>query len=191
MLDIALKFLEDQLNTYLLTRTGSNSTLGQVKMSKLVDDDGKSAITQDTIGASVINLEEDRIFKAQLPEHIYTNGQNIVLEPELKLNLYVLFAANFQQYEQALKYMSYLLTYFQSHPSFTSVEYPALDPHIEKLTIELQSLNYEQLNQIWAFIGGKQLPSVIYKVRLVSLQDTMATAIQPPITEIGTNLHNY
>jgi len=83
------------------------------------------------------------------------------------------------------------LTYFQSRPSFTSVEYAALDPRIEKLTVELQSLNYEQLNQIWAFVGGKQLPSVIYKVRLVSLQDAMPTAIQPFIREIDTNIYNY
>jgi hypothetical protein len=69
------------------------------------------------------------------------------------------------------------------------VEYPALDRSIEKLTTELQSLSYEQLNQIWAFIGGKQLPSVIYKVRMVSLQGIVPTVIQPPIMEINTNLH--
>jgi len=113
-----------------------------------------------------------------------------VLEPELKLNLHLLFAANFKVYDQALKYISHVLTYFQSHPSFTSVEYPPLDTWIEKLTTELQSLSYEQLNQVWAFIGGKQLPSVIYKVRMVSLQAMVPTLIQPPITEINTNLHN-
>ena len=189
MLDIALKFLEDQLNTYLRTRRGSSSTLGQVNMSKLVDDEGKSAVTQDTIGTSIINIEEERIFKSQVSEYAYTNGQHIVLEPKLKINLYVIFAANFKQYEEALKYISYILMYFQSHSVFTPEQYPDLDPHIEKLTAELQSLNYEQLNQIWTFIGGKQLPSVIYKVRMVSLQDDTPTAIQPPLTKIHTNLH--
>lgn len=190
MLNIALKFLEDQLNTYLRTRRGSSSTLGQVNMSKLVDDEGKSAVTQDTIGTSIINIEEERIFKSQGSEYAYTNGQHIVLEPELKINLYVLFAANFKQYEEALKYISYVLMYFQSHPVFTREEYPELDSRIEKLTAELQSLNYEQLNQIWTFIGGKQLPSVIYKVRMVSLQDDTPISIQPPLTKINTNLHS-
>ena len=188
MLDTALKFLKDELNTYLLTQTGSDSI--KVEMSKLVDEAGKYAFELDTIAVSIINIEEERIFKSQLPERIYTNGQHVVLEPELKLNLHVLFAANFKVYDQALKYISYVLTYFQSHPSFTSVEYPALDPSIEKLTTELQSLSYEQLNQVWAFIGGKQLPSVIYKVRMVSLQAMVLTLIQPPITEINTNLQN-
>ena len=188
MLDTALKFLKDELNTYLLTQTGSDSI--KVEMSKLVDEGGKYAFELDTIAASIINIEEERIFKSQLPERIYTNGQHVVLEPELKLNLHLLFAANFKVYDQALKYISHVLTYFQSHPSFTSVEYPALDPSIEKLTTELQSLSYEQLNQVWAFIGGKQLPSVIYKVRMVSLQAMVPTLIQAPITEINTNLHN-
>ena len=191
MLDIALKFLKDELNTFLLTQTGSD--LISIELSKLVDEAGKYAVSEDKIAASIINIEEDRIFKAQVPEHIYKNGQQIILEPELKLNLYVMFAANFQKtnYDQALKYISYILTYFQSHPAFTSVEYPTLDPRIQKLTVELQSLNYEQLNQIWAFIGGKQLPSVIYKVRLVSLQQTTPTAIQPPAAALDTNLHSY
>jgi hypothetical protein len=41
MLDTALKFLKDELNTYLLTQTGSDSI--KVEMSKLVDEGGKYA----------------------------------------------------------------------------------------------------------------------------------------------------
>lgn len=191
MLDIALKFIEDELNTYLLTQTGS--TLVKVEMSKLVDETGKYAFEAGdvgTVGASIINIEEDRTFRSQTSEHFYTNGQHIVIEPELKLNLHVLFAANFKKYNEALKYISYILIYFQSHPVFTATEYPALDPRIEKLIVELQSLSYEQLNQVWAFIGGKQLPSVIYKVRMVALQDKTPTIIQYPIKEISTNIHS-
>ncbi|MDJ0845489.1 DUF4255 domain-containing protein [Crocosphaera sp.] len=193
MLDIALKFLKDQLNTYLLTRTHSNSNsqeIGQVKMSKLVDDEGKSAITLDNIGLSIINIEEERLFKSQVTEYAYTNGEHLVLEPELKINLYVILAANFKEYDEALKKISSVLMFFQSHSVFTPEQYPDLDPSIEKLVVELQSLNYEQLNQIWAFIGGKQIPSVIYKVRLVCLQDGTPTSIQSPLDRVDTNLHH-
>lgn len=193
MLDIALKFLQDQLNTYLLTRTHSNSNLqaiGQVTMSKLVDDEGKSAITPNNIGLSIINIEEERLFKSQVAEYAYTNGEHLVLEPELKINLYVILAANFEKYDEALKKISYVLMFFQSHSVFTPEQYPDLDPTIEKLVVELQSLNYEQLNQIWAFIGGKQIPSVIYKVRLVCLQDGTPTSIQSALDRVDTNLHH-
>jgi hypothetical protein len=186
MLNIALQFIKNELNNYFLARTGSNSV--EVKISKIVDEAGKYAFTEETIGASIINIEEERIFKSQLPEYKYIDGQHVVLEPELKLNLYVLFAANFKLYDEALKYISLLLTYFQSHPFFTPEVYPGLDSRINKLIVEMQSLNYEQLNQIWTFIGGKQLPSIVYKVRLVVLQDETQTAIQPPLTIIKTKL---
>jgi hypothetical protein len=53
---------------------------------------------------------------------------------------------------------------------------------------KLQSLSYEQLNQMWGFIGGKQLPSVIYKFRMVIVQDTEPSAYLPPVTAITTDL---
>jgi hypothetical protein len=101
-----------------------------------------------------------------------------------------MFAANFQKYDVALKYLSLVLTYFQSHPAFTTDNQPALDPRIGKLTVELQSLTYEQLNQIWAFIGGKLLPSIVYKVRMVALQDETPKAVQPPITQIKSDIRS-
>jgi len=187
MLDIALQFLKDELNTYLLARTGSSTV--SVKLTGVVDEAGKYAFGGETIGATVINIEEDRVFRSPLPEFSYVNGQHVVAEPELKLNLHVLFAANFKQYEEALKFISYVLTFFQSRPYFSSDEYPGLNPGIGRLTVELQSLSYEQLNQIWAFIGGKQLPSVVYKVRLIILQDDAPKTVQPPLTIVNTDIH--
>ena len=186
MLDVTLQFLKDELNTYLLTRTGGDTI--KVKLSKVADEAGKYAFEQETIGLSIINIEEERTVKTHLPEYTYLNGQHVVREPELKLNLYVMFAANFKVYDEALKYISYILTYLQTHPAFTDAEYPGLDPRIEKLTLELQSPTYEQLNQIWAFIGGKQLPSIIYKVRMVVLEPEAPSTVQPPLTKISTSI---
>ena len=155
----------------------------------MVDETGKYAIHSETVGLSLINIEEERLTREQLPDYRYVNGQHIKKEPELKLNLHVIVVANFTHYDVGLKYLSLVLTYFQSHPFFTPSEYPALDTRITKLIVELQSLGYEQLNQIWTYIGGKQLPSVIYKVRLVAIQDQTLKAVQPPLTAIVANLH--
>lgn len=179
MLDVALQFLTDQLNSHLHAVSGVSAA--EVRMGKVVDEGGKYAIPQDSVGAALINIEEERVLKSHLPEYGVVNGQHAVLEPDLKLNLQILFAANFKLYDVALKYISLILTYFQSHQSFTPSEYPALDQRITKLALELQSLSFEQLNQIWAFIGGKQLPSVVYRVRMVMLQDRTPKIIQPPI----------
>lgn len=186
MIDVALQFLKGELNTYLLTASGSETV--QVKLSNVVDDGGKYAFEQEVIGFSVINIEEERAVKTHLPQYAYVNGQHVINEPELKLNLYVMFAANFKVYEEALKYLSLIMLFFQSHPSFTQQEFPALDSRIEKLLLELQSLNYEQWNQIWGFNGGKQLPAVVFKVRMVLLQPEMPSAIRPPLMTISATL---
>ena len=188
MIDQALIFIQDQLNAYILSRT--NSTNVEVKLSKIVDEAGKYAFSEETIALTVFNLEEDHIFKAQLPEFTFLNGQHVRLEPELKFNLHVMFAANFKVYEEAWKAISLVLTFFQAYPVFTTEEFPALSPRIGKLTFELESLSFEQLNQIWTYLGAKHLPSVTYKIRMVVIQDEVTSGIQPPITSIKTNIQN-
>lgn len=187
MLDVALNFLAAELNGYLVARGARKATeeLGRVEVGRLVDDAGKWAITDDRIGAALIHIEEERVMRAQLPETVLSGGKHIVLEPKLKLNLHVLFASKFQKYDEALRSLSHVLTFFQSHPVFTTDSYPGLDPRIERLTVELQSLSFEQLNQVWAFLGAKHLPSAIYKVRMVALQDTAPADVQQPVSELG------
>lgn len=188
MLDVTLDFLVKTTNAWLASRAGG-SDFGHLEATRIVDDTGKWVITKDRIGVALINVEEDRILKAQLPESTLVNGRHVTLQPELKLNLHLLFAGNFTQYDQALKYLSLVLTFFQAHPVFRQDDHPALDPRVARLTIELQSLGYEQLNQIWAVVGGKQLPSVVYKVRVVALQDREPAAVVPPITVIDATAH--
>jgi hypothetical protein len=182
MLDVALTFLVDQLNAYLRTRTGTSADVA--KLSRIVNDVGKWSSGPNAIGLALVNVEEDRVLKGQIPETTIVDGRHVLVPPPLKLNLTVLFAADFEQYDFALKYLSHVLTYFQAHPKFAQSDHPDLDPRIEKLVVELQSLTYEQLNQVWAFIGAKQLPSAIYKVRLVALQD-QASSIAPAVSKVG------
>jgi len=188
MLDVALNFLKDAFNTYLVTRTGSDTV--KMTLSTVVDEAGKYAFSKDSICCSILNISEERHLKNQLPNYTTVNGQHVVQEPELKLNLDLLFAAHFTHYDQALKYISALLLFFQAHPIFTSDQYPGLAPQLGRLTVELLPLNYEQLNQLWAFVGAKQLPSVVYRVRLIALQDETPTGFQPPLTTIRTTVQS-
>lgn len=194
MLDAAVRFLADEVNSYLQRQTASSVV--QVVPGGLVDDAGKWAIKEGSLGLALVNVEEERVLRSQVPDRILRNGSHIVQSPELKLNLQVVFAArpnsipNPNPYVQSLRYLSYVLTFFQAHPAFTPDEYPALDAGIEKLTVELISYGPEQLNQVWAYIGAKYLPSAVYRVRMVVLQDDEPQGIGPPIKTIKTELHD-
>lgn len=186
MLDVALGFLRDELSSYIVARTGQ--TLTEVKLTRVVNDTGGYVIPDPGIGITVINIEEERTVKEHLPKYTYNGSQQVKLEPEIRLNVFILVTPNFSQYTECLKNLSHVITFFQSHSAFSATRYPALDSRIEKLLVELMSLNYDQLNQIWGYVGGKLQPSVVYRVRMVVMQDTEPTAVQPPITTISSTI---
>jgi hypothetical protein len=186
MIDQALQFLVSELNTFLLARTGLE--FGKAELGRLVDDTGKWVAKENQIAVALLNVEEERALRAQMPQPSFVGGRQVMLHPELKLNLHVIFAASFQQYAQGLRQLSHVLTFFQAHPLFLQDEFPALESRLDRLAVDLISLSYEQLNQVWAFIGGKQVPSVIYRVRMVALQDAEPDAIQSPVTTIVADL---
>ena len=186
MLDVALSFLSSELESYLGTHTGFDAV--HVSPSRLVDEAGKYVIGTNAVGITLINVEEERVYKEQVPSHTYVNGQHVVLAPELRLNLMVLASANFQQYNEALKCLSLVMTFFQANAVFTVERNPTLEPRIGKLSVEIQTLTFEQLNQLWAFLGAKYLPSVVYRVRMVVLQDFAPLSVGAPITSIKTTL---
>jgi hypothetical protein len=188
MVDKALDFIASELNAYLRARTGSITD--KVNLTPVVDESGKYAIDEDSIGISIINIEEDRVVKDQLRDYKQREGMHISSQPRLKLNLFVMCAANFKKYDQALKYLTHILTFFQARPVFTQQTHPGLGEDVERLVIELQKLNYDQLNQIWAFVGGKQLPSVVYRIGMVSLQDESEISLQPPIKIINPEIES-
>lgn len=188
MLDAAIKFLAGEVNLYLKRRTASD--LVQVVPGSLADDSGKWAVAEGSIGLALVNVEEERVLRSQVPERVLLNGSHVVLQPGLRLNLHLVFAARHGTYEHALRYLSYVLTYFQAHPSFTPSEYPALDAAIDRLSVELLSYGPEQLNQLWAYIGTKYLPSAVYRVRLLVLQDAEPQGIGQPIGTLATALHD-
>jgi len=189
MLDLALQFLADEFNAYLLRRTGSSS-LGMVVPSALLDDKGALAIQVGTVSMSVVNIEEERALREQVPRRVSVSGQEMELQPELKLNLTLLFAARMVDYPTTLKALSYVLTFFQSNPAFTSDDYPALDPRIGRIVMDLYSVGPETLNQLWAAIGAKYQPSVFYRARVITIQDQEPFRPGTPITDIGLDLHD-
>lgn len=190
MLDAAVKFLADEVNVYLRKRSLSANGVGEVILEHVVDDGGKWATAADNIGLTLVNIEEDRVLRAQVPAPVYIKGSHVVLQPELKLNLTILFHSRHKpgNYEQSLRFLSHVLTFFQAHPAFTPDEYPGLDPRISKLTVEMLTLGIEQLNQMWAYLGSKYLPSVAYRVRMLVLQDAEPRAIGTPVSGIDTVL---
>lgn len=187
VIDAALKFLTDQVNAQLLRRTGAS--LSEAEPGPLVDDKGAWVQPVNSLRLALFQIDEERSLREQLPSRVLVGGREVVMPPPLKLNLVVVLAARFQQYDQALRTLSLVLTYFQSHPLFTPADSPGLPTGIDRLAVELQSYGPEQLNQMWTCFGAKHLPAIVYRLRMVVLQDDEPSGTGQPITSIATVLH--
>ncbi|MCB0502243.1 MAG: DUF4255 domain-containing protein [Bacteroidetes bacterium] len=166
--------MEDQANLYLQGLLGPSTekyvTIGNI--AKIVENDTVPNDGNGSAGVilSLVNIEEDRISKN--PDGIYrTHNSVIKRNPEILLNLYILFSANTGNYITALSRISNIIQCFQSTNFFTKESYPSLDPKIDKLHLELYTMNFEQINHLWSTLGGKYLPSVLYKMKLVTIVD--------------------
>ncbi len=185
----ALYFLKNQLNSYLKFQLGDDYS-DTAFISNLVTQDGSAATnTTDRILLTLTNVEEERIGKQPLPPMKSVNGQEVRVNPSVNLNLYVLFIANRSNYEESLKFVGHVVSFFQGKNVFTTQNSPELDEHIQKLIVELSTVSYEQLNNLWGAIGTKYMPSVLYKVRMLSVQSDLPLYRPEVITSVENSMY--
>lgn len=185
MINEAVKFLTDELNHYLHLKLGSEDRLVAGNVAKAFDaDSGGAANALSNKGVvTLINVEEDRISKLQDP-YVKMDNRIVYKNPAVPVNMYLLFSANLQKYDESLILLSYIIQFFQNQFVFTSAAYPSLPSRIGKLIADLYTLSFEQVNHLWGTLGGKYLPSVLYKVRMVTIDEDMPYATGEFITEL-------
>ena len=183
MIGEALVFLKNQLNNYLKPIMDHDGTqpdpvgfLGGDNMEPL-------SFKSGAISALLINLEEEHTLRAPDPyRRTAANGMQQSVQPDIRLNLYVLFVARYARYEDSLQALSLIIRFFQKHRVFTHTDAPALSTNIERLAIELVTFPLAQQNDIWSVLRVAYQPSVLYKVKMVVFQDEDG-AMPPAISE--------
>lgn len=200
MIHSALSFITQELNEYLKLKTDTPD-VNRVFLTSVATESDGVVIPESSLGLSLINIEEERVFKDQKTTLVNDDGIAERMNPEIKLNLYILVSANFQDssqqdpsedYVEGLKQLSYVISFFQSKFVFTPDNSPAMsgfDPHLKKLIVELYSYSFEQLYNFWTVVGTKYLPSVLYRIRLIRFQERAVRDQNLPIEKIGINSH--
>ncbi|MEL6639444.1 MAG: DUF4255 domain-containing protein [Bacteroidota bacterium] len=195
MIHHALRFVTESLNTYLNQQAGNITTPSRMVHLTNVAAGDSISIPDRSIGVSLVNIEEERVFKEQRSTVINEYGRAEIRNPELKLNLYVLVSANFtredgdttEDYIEGLKQLSQVIEFFQGKNVFTNENSPylaSLDPSIQKLIVEFYSHSFEQMYNFWSVLGGNYLPSVLYRVRLLTVQKREVLGSNNPIEKI-------
>jgi hypothetical protein len=204
MIDKVLLLIRDELSAYFKTKNITKDVvLENIGLLETTSADN----LKDSVVITVVNIEEESTLKNGKNVHIsgISNTAQYINRP-VHLNLYVLFTANFpggippnNAYIDGLSYLSYVILFFQGRNSFSvstlaqplaGIDDPATDPDLLKMkvTLELYTLTFEQVNHLWGSLGGRQIPFVMYKLRLVVLTERNLVREVPLIEEIETNL---
>lgn len=186
MISETLSFLAAELNGYLNTKLVATSDprvkVGNVARALDGSLTGPASLDEKAI-LTLVNIEEDRMSRSQ-ETHVKVGTTAIYKRPPLLLNLYVLFSVHKDKYDESLALLGHIIQFFQFQNTFIPLTHPNLDSRIEKLMVDLYTMNFEQVNHLWSTLGGKLLPSVLYKVRQVTIDENSITSEAGLIREI-------
>ncbi|MBO4804761.1 MAG: DUF4255 domain-containing protein [Paludibacteraceae bacterium] len=163
-------------NCFQYKETGRNN-LGYVNVSLApIEKDGQKE--GEDIVITLLRVEEETSRK---PQNVFQYGIDAQdgkrkaiskkRNPDVCLNLYVLISSHAQIYETAIAQISDVVYWMNS------IDYEMNSDEIsgKHLRVELQSLTAEQHNSMWQTLGGKMVPSVVYKVRMVTISSEPST----------------
>lgn len=193
MIDHALIIVRNELDAHLAASGNStHAALGNV------GEIGQPGVQlRDKVLLSVVNLQEERTLK-NTPAHVRDDVQMRVRyeNPPTFLNLAVLLTATHTDYINALRALSRALLFFQHRnvlthdnvaPNSISQDAPPRDADRLtefKLIFNLWSPTFEEVNDMWGMLGGKQFPFALYSMRMLELKFRAIQRESGLITEV-------
>jgi hypothetical protein len=204
MIDTAISLLRAELVDYLAIKDPTATVVvDNIGMLETTNGDKLS----NNIVITVVNVEEESTLKNQPARRHNPPNNTIYQNPPVFLNLYVLFTSNYwgAKYIYALQRISYVVQFLQSKNYFSSTatvnttiadnesitSNASPDLLSLKFTMELYTLTFEQLNHLWGSLGGRQIPFVMYKLRLVAITERNTVRTSPVIEEIDADVRPF
>lgn len=161
----ALWYVAQELDRFLMRKFQTPDS--KVTIGPLLDESGKvPEDNQNKVLVTLVNLEQESAMKYNTPPKI---GEiNAKLNVPFNFNLGVLFTSVFNNYDEALKFLSAVIYFFQNKNVFDHHNSPGLDPSISRLIFEITKLDYQEMQSLWAIMGTTYRPSILFKIRMLS-----------------------
>lgn len=189
VIDRVLGHLATHLNGYY--RRNFQVAEDVVVVSNLQEVGGSSVVlSANKVVLFLSSIERDTLaHRATNPPGPVTRGivQNV---PPVYLNLLVMCAANFSgsHYPEALKFLSSAIVFFQGNPVFDHQNTPDMDARLERLALNMENLSSQEMHSLWSIHGGRYLPSVLFRVRMITLDAGMIRGRDPAIVQAETGV---
>lgn len=189
----ALQIISEQLNNYL-SAAGLSNLVALENVGMLETSAENTEKLSGKVALTLINLEEEPTLKNQPHFKVIDKLTTEYRNPPVNMNIYLLVAANCNTYTNSLRAISKTIEFFQGKKVFTSEnttyeekeDFDVLGSF--KLIVELYTASFEQLNHVWGTLGGRQLPSVIYKIQLVEIDRKALLGAEKVILHVNDTL---
>lgn len=191
VIQASISHLASQLNQFMKRNYDLSEDIAVV--SSLVEPDGSVAPhANNKLVFLLTNIEKDTTPQSGRMGLRGGDGRAFASSAPLYLNLDVMLAANFSgsNYNEALKFLSIAISFFQRQSVFDRQSTPDLDSRIEKLVLDIENLSIQDLSSLWGILGGKYMPSVLYRVRMVTFSPDDIIAQLPVVRSADTGTKN-
>lgn len=175
-----IQIIAEQVNNYLDEIGLDKSVVAENIAFLESQNENVAGNLEDKVALTLINLSEETTLK-NFPNHSIENAKTIYKNSVINLNLYLLFSANRTKYINSLNDLSKIIAFFQGKKLFTQANtiYNRSNSAMNNIdnfrfSIELYTPTFEELNYIWGTLGGKQLPSALYKVNMIQIERNIA-----------------
>lgn len=182
MLDSTLEFFKKELTDYFIKMGSAKPKIGYPDST--IGDGQSISFPDESMSIMMVNMEQDHSLRQAERYRYEKDGKIFNGFPEIRLNLFLLFVANRKNYVTSMKMLSMVIRYFQNQLVFDRRNVKQLPKGVEKLTVELVTLPFNQQNDIWNGLRTAYLPSLLYKVRMLVYTPEPPLLGDPPIQDI-------
>lgn len=167
--------LKDALADHI--RLATKTSMGESKPDEVIFLDWKGEKPHDYrtgVTLVLLNLEEDRkALPADPYRRMSADGKTMLqVNPPVLFNVSILVVAKLGSYSDSLRYLDFVVRFFQKYRAMDTSTMPSLvGKNIDKILCELISLPMSELHHIWGPLATSYIPSLVYRLRVVSYQD--------------------
>lgn len=169
MISEALQYTSKTLNQFLKNKFGLSDSI--VVVNKVIAQNGTVPIeNSNKVILSLIHVEQETT-KSFYRKNVQMDDGNYENKPlDERYNLYLLVTPNFEDYNEALKFLNSVIQFFQINGVMNSSTSSVIPKGIKRLEFEFEKGDgYLQMHNLWSALGAKYQPSIIYKLRLITI----------------------
>ena len=174
MIQNILLVLADQLNYFFHSVHPDKKDLVRVGPPVMP---GEGIPDKDRVSLFLLHIEEEK--SVRNGQHQVNAGSN----PPISVNLQVMLSAHFPEtgYLKALEAISLVIEFFQGKCVFDHQNTPMLTDNVERISVEFFNRDFQAMNQLWFNLGSPMLPSVNYRIRMLTFNSLMVRDEVPSV----------